>query len=156
MLRALQLPTPQSRIQGRERSQNLKAHMTMQTLLILLSLLSLAASDDYSKCKFADIWNFLECYDAKMDMPSYYLVIVGIVMVCSCTFFAIMIYPCFDLGWNSVEAFTYTLESSSLASTPPPTPPPRRNQFPMIQYLEEPPPRPPSTVSYFHITGGDD
>lgn len=126
--------------------------MTMQTLLILLSLLSLAASDDdYSKCKFADIWNFLDCYDAKMDMPSYYLVIVGIVMVCSCTFFAIMIYPCFDLGWNSVEAFTYTLENSSLASTPL-----HRNQFPLIQYLEEPPPRPPSTVSYFHITGGDD
>ncbi|AGT76776.1 E3 RID-beta [Human adenovirus 71] len=130
----------------------------MQTLLILLSLLSpvFTTSVDYSKCKFADIWNFLDCYQEKIDMPSYYLVIVGIVMVCSCTFFAIMIYPCFDLGWNSVEAFTYTLESSSLASTPPPTPPPRRNQFPMIQYLEEPPPRPPSTVSYFHITGGDD
>jgi hypothetical protein len=156
VLRALQLPTPQSRIQGRERSQNLKTHMTMQTLLILLFLLSPAlAAKDYSQCKFADMWNFLECYDAKIDMPSYYLVIVGIVMVCSCTFFAIMIYPCFDLGWNSVEAFTYTLENSSLASTPPPTPPPR-NQFPLIQYLEEPPPRPPSTVSYFHITGGDD
>ena len=65
--------------------------MTMQTLLMLLSLLSPALAVDYSKCKFADIWNFLDCYDAKMDMPSYYLVIVGIVMVCSCTFFAIMI-----------------------------------------------------------------
>ncbi len=67
--------------------------MTMQTLLILLSILlsPTLATSDYSKCKFADIWNFLECYQEKMDMPSYYLVIVGIVMVCSCTFFAIMI-----------------------------------------------------------------
>ncbi|BAH84811.1 14.2 kDa protein [Human adenovirus 54] len=127
--------------------------MTMQTLLILLSLLSPAlATFDYSKCKFVELWNFLNCYNATMDMPSYYLVIVGIVMVCSCTFFAIMIYPCFDLGWNSVGAFTYTLQNSSPAFTPPP----RRNQFPLIQYLEEPPPRPPSTVSYFHITAGDD
>lgn len=129
----------------------------MQTLLILLFLLSPAlATFNYSKCNFVELWNFLNCYNAKMDMPYYYLVIVGIVMVCSCTFFAIIIYPCFNLGWNSIQAFAYTLESSSLASTPPPTPPPRRNQFPMIQYLEEPPPQPPSTVSYFHITGGND
>ncbi|AAW33458.1 14.9 kDa protein [Human adenovirus 16] len=126
-------------------------------LILLLPCIALASTatratpEQLRKCKFQQPWSFLDCYHEKSDFPTYWIVIVGIINILSCTFFSITIYPTFNFGWNSPNALGYPQEPHEHI-------PLQHIQQPLalVEYENEPQPSLPPAISYFNLTGGDD
>lgn len=126
-------------------------------LILLLPCIALASTatratpEQLRKCKFQQPWSFLDCYHEKSDFPTYWIVIVGIINILSCTFFSITIYPTFNFGWNSPNALGYPQEPDEHI-------PLQHIQQPLalVEYENEPQPSLPPAISYFNLTGGDD
>lgn len=110
----------------------------MICILILCNLVSLAKCH----CPFTKPWSFYTCYDVLPDTPIAWLYVATAVLVFVATCIGVKLYFYLKIGWLH-----------------PPEDLPRYplvNNFQQPLPLPDPLPRPPSVVSYFQLTGGDD
>lgn len=92
-------------------------------------------------CELHKPWDFLDCYTKETSYIGWiYGIMTGLVFISSVI--ALQMYPRLDFAW---KRYTDDL---------PEYPNPRVNLPQNIVFPE--PPRPPSVVSYFKLTGGDD
>lgn len=125
-------------------------------MILFFSIWPAAQAD---KCHFHKIIHFLDCYREPSNVPTVWLYVCTCLFVLVATVLGIKLFTHLRFGWLHA-----TDELPSNPNAPPflPPPPPPRAPLPRPQVLIPRaavliplpnPPRPPSVVSYFHLSG---
>ncbi|ALE30409.1 RID-beta [Simian adenovirus 16] len=99
-----------------------------------------------AKCYFHKPWQFSTCYHEPTEIPSGWLYAVIISVILVSTLIALRIFGCLRYGW------IHATEELPLFPTPAPPPVPQPPLIQLIAALPNPP-RPPSVISYFQLSG---